>query len=628
MSHSACVKTILILAAIPHGLRLDKEIRSIEEAIRRAAKRDLFKITLKTAVRPQDIRHAIAEEQPQIVHFCGHGLEDGSLMLEDDGGENKPVPVSGLASLFQLHADYVECVLLNACHSAKLAIAISEYINYAIGMNQPIGDKAAIAFAQGFYDGLGYATSDNLDVFQRAFEEGKVAIQLEHLSESQIPVINTKTKDKPLGKRPTTESSEHKKIILFVAVHPVDTMSSRLDEEVQEIENALKRTKQREQFKLEVLRPVRLRDIRDALLEHAPQIVHFSGHGIKTEGFAIADDVGEIKLVTTDELKKLFRNFSTIECVVLNVGFSERQSNAIVQHINYVIYLSQAIGHKTAIEFTKAFYARLGAERSIEDSYNYGCDSINSYQNVSKNFIPVIKKKTKPENLTDYFIKATEIIISQDGRNHDQLSQPGRDSLEQCRLRLRLLEEEAFDIENYIFQLLNNFERDIKARIEKYKNHINNIKIDDFTVKFRQELSIFQNYIGFGEEAIDKTDTRIGDKIISIIYAEVAEDLLCQEQLSLAEVFLKEAAKFDEYNVLAYQGLASIYFEEEKYTKALVELKEVKKILLVKLKEAKENFEKEEILEDIKKIDLFINRIPISSRIIHLIGTVLQMFVT
>ncbi|WP_166482712.1 CVNH domain-containing protein [Scytonema sp. UIC 10036] len=197
MSDGIGVKTILILTAIPHGLRLDREIRSIEDAIRRATKRDLFKVTLRTAVRPQDIRRAIAEEKPQIVHFCGHGLEDGSLLLEDDGGENQPVPASGLASLFQLHSDYVECVLLNACYSAKSAIAIGEYINCAIGMNQPIGDKAAIAFAIGFYDGLGYVTPDNLDVFQRAFEEGKVAIQLEHLSSRQIPVIKTKTKNQP-----------------------------------------------------------------------------------------------------------------------------------------------------------------------------------------------------------------------------------------------------------------------------------------------------------------------------------------------------------------------------------------------------------------------------------------------
>ena len=63
-------------------------------------------------------------------------------------------------------------------------------------MNQPIGGKAAIVFATGFYDGLGYTTPNNQDVFQRAFEEGKVAIQLEHLYEVQIQVIKTKTKDK------------------------------------------------------------------------------------------------------------------------------------------------------------------------------------------------------------------------------------------------------------------------------------------------------------------------------------------------------------------------------------------------------------------------------------------------
>lgn len=180
---------VLILTAIPHGLRLDQEIRSIEEAIRRCARRDRFEIRMRTAVRPQDIRRAIAEERPQIIHFCGHGMVDGSLVLEDDGGNNKPVSPLGLAQLFKLHSDYVNCVLLNACHSAKSAEVISQDINYAIGMNQEIKDRPAIAFAQGFYDALGYEIPDNIDIFQRAFDEGLVAIQLEDLSEGQIPVF-------------------------------------------------------------------------------------------------------------------------------------------------------------------------------------------------------------------------------------------------------------------------------------------------------------------------------------------------------------------------------------------------------------------------------------------------------
>ncbi len=183
------MEKILILAALPDRLRLDKEIREIEDAIKRAVKRDLFEIKIRTAVRPQDIRRAIAEECPQIVHFCGHGMEDGSLVLEDNGGNHKAVFPAGLAALFELHTNYVKCVLLNACYSFKPAEAISQHINYVIGMNQPIQDEAAIVFAQGFYDGLGYNNIDNIDVIQRAFNEGIVAIKLENLLQNAVPSL-------------------------------------------------------------------------------------------------------------------------------------------------------------------------------------------------------------------------------------------------------------------------------------------------------------------------------------------------------------------------------------------------------------------------------------------------------
>ena len=183
---------ILILAAIPRGLHLDQEIREIRNAIRGARCRDLFEIKIRTAVRPRDIRQAIAEERPNIVHFCGHGLEDGNLLLEDDGGNNKPVAPEALASLFSLHADYVKCVLLNACYSEKPAEAISEHIDYVIGMNNTIQDRAAIEFAIGFYDGLGFNRLDNQDWFKRAFDEAMVAIQMENLSQGQRPVLKKK----------------------------------------------------------------------------------------------------------------------------------------------------------------------------------------------------------------------------------------------------------------------------------------------------------------------------------------------------------------------------------------------------------------------------------------------------
>jgi hypothetical protein len=41
---------------------------------------------------------------------------------------------------------------------------------------------------------------------------------------------------------------------------------------------------------------------------------------------------------------------------VLNACYSEIQANAIVQHIDYVIGMSQAIGDTAAIKFAMGFY--------------------------------------------------------------------------------------------------------------------------------------------------------------------------------------------------------------------------------------------------------------------------------
>lgn len=63
-------------------------------------------------------------------------------------------------------------------------------------MNNPIQDSAAIEFARGFYDGLGYKIPGNQDVFQRAFDEGMVAIEMEGISEHLTPILISNNKAK------------------------------------------------------------------------------------------------------------------------------------------------------------------------------------------------------------------------------------------------------------------------------------------------------------------------------------------------------------------------------------------------------------------------------------------------
>ncbi len=206
------VHTILIFAANPQStsqLRLDREVRDITEGLRLSIYRDNFALDSRWAVRPRDMQRAMLEKNPRIVHFCGHsegysslpnqdadrkfvsGTAAGvptniveGLILEDEAGQARLVDGASLASLFKLFADRVECVILNSCFSQVQAEAIAQYIPYVIGMNQEIGDKAAIEFAVGFYDALGAGRS-----VEFAYELGCSAIRLAGIAEYLTPVL-------------------------------------------------------------------------------------------------------------------------------------------------------------------------------------------------------------------------------------------------------------------------------------------------------------------------------------------------------------------------------------------------------------------------------------------------------
>jgi len=189
------MQKILILAANPKDtsrLRLDQELRDIEEGLRRAQHRDEFAFAQRLAVRPRDIQRAMLEETPQIVHFSGHGEGAEGLVFEDETGQAKLVSGAALANLFALFADPAEpnpvhCVVLNGCYSAVQAEAIAEHVPYVVGMTKAVGDTAAIEFAVGFYDALGAGRT-----VEFAFKLGCAAIDLAGKPESATPVLINK----------------------------------------------------------------------------------------------------------------------------------------------------------------------------------------------------------------------------------------------------------------------------------------------------------------------------------------------------------------------------------------------------------------------------------------------------
>jgi hypothetical protein len=213
------------------------------------------------------------------------------------------------------------------------------------------------------------------------------------------------------------------KTILLLAANPDDTDRLRLDREAREIQNGLQRSAYRHDFIIKQQWAVRPTDVRRALLDLNPSIIHYCGHGEGEDGIVFENDYGESSLVSTEALAELFKLFAeNIECVVLNACYSEIQAEAIAKHIDYVIGMNQAIGDEAATEFAVAFYDALGARRNIEFAYKLGCNAIHTAGIVDEYLTPVLKKKSiQPTTSIKKTLKNSQydIFISYALSNHN-----------------------------------------------------------------------------------------------------------------------------------------------------------------------------------------------------------------
>ncbi len=189
------------------------------------------------------------------------------------------------------------------------------------------------------------------------------------------------------------------KKILILSANPINTDRLRLDEEVRSIQLALERSRSREQFELIFRGAVRIDDLRRALLDNEPQVVHFSGHGTGTDGIVLEDDSGQVQLVSTEALSNLFKLFKDkVECVLLNACYSEIQAETIHHHIDCVIGMENAVTDITAINFSTAFYDALGAGRSYAESFEFGRNNID-FHGIPESLTPKIKIRNNSKTL-------------------------------------------------------------------------------------------------------------------------------------------------------------------------------------------------------------------------------------
>ncbi len=181
---------ILFLSANPKDIsriRLDEEVRQVDEMIRLGEYREQLALIPHFAVRPGDVRQTLLRHRPHVLHFSGHGSPTKGIVLEDDSGQTKLVSADALASLFRAIKDNLRVVVLNACYSGLQAKGISQVVDFTIGMLKEIGDHSAVVFSSAFYEALAYGRS-----VQESFDIGVNALEMEGIPEAETPTLLTR----------------------------------------------------------------------------------------------------------------------------------------------------------------------------------------------------------------------------------------------------------------------------------------------------------------------------------------------------------------------------------------------------------------------------------------------------
>jgi tetratricopeptide (TPR) repeat protein len=188
--------------------------------------------------------------------------------------------------------------------------------------------------------------------------------------------------------------------ILLLAANPLNTTTLRLDHEARDIQEVLERAEVPSEVRH--FTAVRARDIPRKLRTFRPNFVHFSGHGEKDKGIVLEDVSGRASFVPHDALASLFKLFKPVKCVILNSCYSHAQSISIVEHVPYVIGMSEAIGDKAATEFAFGFYQAIGDGASIPSAFEYGKTAIRLANLSNHSQVPILlrKEKRKPLRLS------------------------------------------------------------------------------------------------------------------------------------------------------------------------------------------------------------------------------------
>jgi hypothetical protein len=141
-------------------------------------------------------------------------------------------------------------------------------------------------------------------------------------------------------------------------------------EEAREIHERLQEGPYRDKFELHNHGAVRPIDLQRLLLTYEPQIVHFSGHGSRSQRILLHGTNSGAQALDQLGLTDIFAVYSHhVRLVLLNACFTKTQARSLAEVVDYSIGTAKPIGDEVAVTFAGAFFRALGFGKSIREAF-------------------------------------------------------------------------------------------------------------------------------------------------------------------------------------------------------------------------------------------------------------------
>jgi len=165
------------------------------------------------------------------------------------------------------------------------------------------------------------------------------------------------------------------KIVFFAGARVLyGEAALNLTDEGKEVQDAVENTYRYHQDKLkvaEIVHDTKLKDFSDKMFEHAPQIIHFAGHGVDRE-LRLPNADGSVIAFTPKQAKDLLvSQRHRVRLLVLTACSSRSMARELAEGdvVNYAVGTKGRLEESLAKKFARHFYSNLGKRRRVEAAF-------------------------------------------------------------------------------------------------------------------------------------------------------------------------------------------------------------------------------------------------------------------